>query len=319
MRHDVTQRRRFLPGTLMLALLLPGAALSGQGSSYLTFDELTRELRTLVNGSDLASMRSLGRSHEGREIWLVEIGRRSGAPLETRPGLLVVGNLEGDHVLGSALALETIRYLLSGGDGEENLDSLLREHVVYVIPRLDPDGAEAMFASPQFTRTRNARPFDEDNDGRIDEDPPEDVNGDGLVTVMRVADPSGDYVVHPDDARLMKRAEPSKGESGAYTLYWEGRDSDGDGFVNEDGPGGVDLNRNFQHAFPYWERDAGPHMVSEPETRALMDFTIAHGNVGAILTFGHSDNLVTPPDSRARESRGCHRARPARVRPRIEC
>jgi hypothetical protein len=297
-RHDVTQRRRFLPGTLMLALLLPGAALSGQSSSYLTFDELTRELRTLVDGSDLASMRSLGRSHEGREIWLVEIGRRSGAPLETRPGLLVVGNLEGDHVLGSALALETIRYLLSGGDGEENLDSLLREHVVYVIPRLDPDGAEAMFASPQFTRTRNARPFDEDNDGRIDEDPPEDVNGDGLVTVMRVADPSGDYVVHPDDARLMKRAEPSKGESGAYTLYWEGRDSDGDGFVNEDGPGGVDLNRNFQHAFPYWERDAGPHMVSEPETRALMDFTIAHGNVGAILTFGHSDNLVTPPDSR---------------------
>jgi hypothetical protein len=60
----------------------------------------------------------------------------------------------------------------------------------------------------------------------------------------------------------------------------------------------VDLNRNFQHAYPYWQRDAGPHMVSEPETRALMDFMIAHGNIGAILAFGHSDNLVTPPDAR---------------------
>ncbi len=298
MRHDVTGRRRVLLGCVTLTFLLSGDALSGQASSYLNFDELSRELRALVNGSGDATMRSLGQSHEGREIWLVEIGSQSGAPLETRPGLLVVGNLEADHVLGSVLALETIRYLLAGGDPEEDLDSLLRERVVYVIPRLDPDGAEAMFASPQVTRTRNGRPFDDDNDGRLDEDAPEDLNGDGLVTVMRVADPSGDYVVHPDDPRLMKRAEPSKGEAGTYTLYWEGRDSDGDGFLNEDGPGGVDLNRNFQHAYPYWERDAGPHMVSEPETRALMDFMIAHGNVGAILTFGHSDNLVTAPDSR---------------------
>jgi hypothetical protein len=174
---------------------------------------------------------------------------------------------------------------------------MLRDQVVYVIPRLNPDGAEAMFATPLADRTRNARPVDDDNDGRMDEDPAEDLNSDGLITVMRVADPNGAFMVHPDDARLMKRADPGKGESGAYTLYWEGRDTDGDGFLNEDGPGGVDLNRNFQHAYPYWARDAGPHMVSEPETRALMDFMIAHDNVAAILTFGHSDNLVTPPSS----------------------
>ena len=96
----------------------------------------------------------------------------------------------------------------------------------------------------------------------------------------------------------MKRADATKGETGAYTLYWEGTDEDGDGFINEDGPGGVDLNRNFQHAYPHWQADAGPHMVSEVESRALMDFTIAHRNIGAILTFGETDNLVTPPDSR---------------------
>ena len=105
-------------------------------------------------------------------------------------------------------------------------------------------------------------------------------------------------MLSPEDDRLMKVADAAKGESGAYTLYWEGRDSDGDGFINEDGLGGVDLDRSFQHAYPYWERDAGPHMVSEPEARALMDFVVANRNIGAILTFGHSDNLVTPPDPR---------------------
>ncbi|MGD8868348.1 MAG: M14 family zinc carboxypeptidase [Gemmatimonadales bacterium] len=278
-----------------LALPRGGAA---QTASYLDFNDLTRELRSLVNGSEMARMSAAGTSIEGREIWVVEIADRSGPPLEERPALLVVGNLQGDHLVGSALALETIRYLLGRAAEDSAIRSSLGERVIYVFPRVNPDGAEAMFATPRWERARNARPYDDDNDGRIDEDPPEDLNGDGLITVMRVADPAGKYMIDTADARLMKRADPGKGERGAYTLYWEGVDSDGDGFLNEDGPGGVDLDRNFQHEYPYWQRDAGPYMVSEPESRALMDFVIAHRNIGAILTFGTSDNLVTPPDSR---------------------
>ena len=291
-------------GVLALACTAAVSALHGQSASYLNYDDLTRELRSLVNGSNRATMRSLGTSYEGREIWLVEIGNPAGAQLDTRPGLLVVGNLSGDHVLGSALALETIRYLLMGGDSVVDAEAVLNERVVYVVPRLNPDGAEAMFGRARYDRRRNGHTFDDDNDGRIDEDPGEDLNGDGFITVMRMADPSGDYMVHPDDPRLMRRADPSKGESGAYSIYVEGRDSDGDGFLNEDGPGGVDLDRNFQHAYPYWARDAGPYMVSEPESRALMDFVVAHRNIGAILTFGHSDNLVTPADDRGKLAAG---------------
>jgi hypothetical protein len=274
-----------------LALLGP-RALPAQATGYLSHDALTRELRAITGGSgNRATLRSLARSPGGRDVWLVTVGNPAGPSLDTRPALLVVGNLSGDHLLGSALALETIRFLLAGGDSAARADSVLAQRVVYVIPRLNPDGAEAM-------GSRNGRPYDDDNDGRLDEDPPEDLNGDGLITVMRVPTPGGAFLVHPHDARLMKRAERSKGEAGGYTLYLEGRDTDGDGFVNEDGAGGVDLDRNFQHAYPYWERDAGPHMVSEPESRALMDFMIAHRNVAAILTYGHSDNLVVPPDNR---------------------
>lgn len=282
---------------LLASILVQRGNAHAQATTYLDFDGLTRELRSLTR-SDAARMRSVGTSREGREIWVVEIGRGSDTVLRERPALLVVGNLEGDHLVGSSLALEMIRYLMDGAADNPEIQTVLNEQTVYIFPRLNPDGAEAMFGTVRRDRKRNGRPYDDDNDGRIDEDGPEDLNGDGLITVMRVKDPSGDYLIDPDEPRLMKIADPSKSEVGEYTLYWEGTDSDGDGFLNEDGPGGVDLNRSFQHEYPYYERDAGPHMLSEPEARALMDFVVAHRNIGAILTFGLSDNLVTPPDSR---------------------
>jgi hypothetical protein len=160
---------------------------------------------------------------------------------------------------------------------------------------VNPDGAEAMFGKVKAFRRTNARKFDEDNDGRTDEDGPDDLNGDGFISVMRVKDPNGPYMVHPEDARLLRRADPQRGEAGGWSVYWEGTDDDGDGFINEDGPGGVDLNRNFQHRYAYYTPDAGPHMVSEPETRAVMDYIIRKRNVAAILTFGASDNLIAAP------------------------
>ena len=288
--------RRLAPLVTILALAGGGLPIAAQ--EYQPFDDLSRELRSLASSSDRATLNAIGESLEGREIWALTLGAPQGAPMETRPGILLVGNLEGDHLVGSALAVEAARYLLAADGQDEDVTRLLEDNVVYVVPRLNPDGAEAFFGSVQWDRLGNARPHDDDNDGRVDEDGPDDLNGDGVVTLMRVPDPAGAFMPHPDEPRLMKRADPAEGEAGGWTLYWEGRDDDGDGFYNEDAPGGVDLNRNFQHAYPYWEADAGAHMVSEPETRALMDFVIAHRNIAAILTFGRTDNLVTAPDAR---------------------
>lgn len=294
---EIRMQQVIASGVVGVVAMLPMRSAGAQTPGYLDFNELTAEMRDLVNSSDLARMRSLGASHEGREVWLVEIADAGGTPPNTRPGLLIVGNLEGDHLLGSSLALETVRHLIARAE-EPEVAELLRRQVVYVVPRLNPDGAERMFGAVASGTRMNARSYDDDNDGRIDEDPPEDLNGDGVITVMRVPSSSGQYLPRPDEPRLLKEADPSQGESGSFALYWEGTDTDGDGFYNEDGPGGVDLNRNFQHAYPHWERDAGPYMVSEPESRALVDFAIAQRNIAAILSFGHSDNLVTPPDAR---------------------
>ena len=263
---------------------------------YRTYDELTASLRALSQANaSLVKLVDLGKSHEGRTVWAVEVA--SGSRTDARPALLVAANFEGDQIIGSELALFLARHLASSYGSDAAVKKLLDEHAVYIIPRANPDGAEAMFGKVKSFRRTNARKFDEDNDGRVDEDGPDDLNGDGFISVMRVKDPKGLYMVHPDDARLLRRADAAKGEAGGWSVQWEGIDNDGDGFVNEDGPGGVDLNRNFQHRYPYYTPDAGPHMVSEPETRAVMDYILKKRNVAMILTYGASDNLITAPTS----------------------
>ncbi len=298
-KHAFRPRRPRTQALIALGagLLFAGAPASAAAQDYRTFDELTSAVTSLVNGSDLASVQSIGQSREGRDIWLVTLAAPGGAPVAERPGVIVVGNLEGDHLLGSEISVQALEWLIGQNGQNDEVTRLLAENVVYMIPRLNPDGAEATFGPLDTGRRGNAWEEDDDNDARNGEDGPDDLNGDGVITVMRVADRSGSLIPHPDDSRLMKEADPVDGESGTHTLYLEGIDNDGDGFINEDGPGGVDLNRNFQHAYPYWEADAGRHMVSEPEARAIMDFMVANRNIGAILTFGHTDNLVTPPNA----------------------
>jgi hypothetical protein len=170
------------------------------------------------------------------------------------------------------------------------------------MPRLNPDGAESMFARIKTSRKTNSTAFDGDNDGRLDEDGPEDLNNDGQITVMRVKDVNGLYCIDPEEPMLMKKADPAKGQRGEYSVYFEGIDNDKDGFVNEDPAGGTNLNRNFMHAYPYFKENAGKYMVSEKETRALVDWMLTHKNVGMVMTFGESDNLIVPPTSRGQLS-----------------
>ncbi len=293
----LNKRRLRLTLATGFLLLLPGI-LNGQDADYRTFDQMTDALRRAVrNHSDISAMTSVAQTLEGRDIWVVEIASRSGTPLSERPGLLIVANLEGNNLVGSEIAVHTVEYLLDNYTSNPEVKERLDNHVVYVFPRLNPDAAELMFAGVLSGRRTNTRPYDDDNDARNDEDGPEDLNGDGLITLMRVADPTGWYMIHPDEPRLMKEAEAHEGEAGAYKIYWEGTDNDGDGFYNEDGPGGVDLNRNFQHEYPHNEPDAGPHMISELESRALMDFVISHRNIAMVLTYGETDNLVSAPTS----------------------
>lgn len=273
-----------------------GAPLAADYTRYHTYDELTAALRALAKThATLARLVEVAKTREGRTVWAIEIAGPSGPPPAERPALLIAANFEGDHIVGSALSLFVAESLLTGYATNPAIKQRLDEAGFFILPRVNPDGAELMFAALKTGRKTNSTKFDNDNDGRIDEDGPEDLNKDGVITMMRVKDPLGPYMIHPDDPRLLRRADPQRGERGGYAVYWEGTDEDGDGFYNEDPVGGVDLNRNFQHQYPYYQPDAGPHMVSEAEARGVMDYVIQRRNIAAVLTFGESDNLIAPP------------------------
>jgi hypothetical protein len=279
--------------------LWPSASAAADFSKYHTYQELSAELKAIVAANPaIARIASIGKTREGRDIWAVELANPAGTPVEQRPGLMLAATFEGDHLIGSELALFLVDALVKGYPSDTAIKQRLDNYVIYVVPRVNADGAELMFAPVKAGRRTNATPFDADNDGRTDEDGPEDLNKDGVITLMRVKDPKGPYMVSPDDPRLMKRADPAKGESGGWALYWEGLDKDGDGFIAEDGPGGADINRNFMHQYPYYEADAGRYMVSEAETRAMLEFMLKHRNIAAILAFGESDNLIATPSRR---------------------
>ena len=150
-------------------------------------------------------------------------------------------------------------------------------------------------ASPKIEAGGNDAPRDDDHDGLVDEDPCEDLNSDGLITMMRVEDPEGEYVLDPNESRLLLKADPLKGQKGVWKLLPEGIDNDHDKRWNEDGPGGPNFNRNFPHNYQYFAAEAGLHPVSEVETRALADFVVAHPNIGIVLSYGAADNLRKTP------------------------
>jgi hypothetical protein len=291
-----------LPVLLVLGFALTaGPAAAQETPRYHTYAEMTAALQALAGAhKTIARLESIGKTGGGRDIWALEIANPAGVPTAKRPALLVAANFEGDHLVGSEIALSVAGYLLKNYPSDPDVKQRLDNSTIYIIPRVNPDGAEGTFAPIKTGRRTNTTPRDDDNDGRVDEDGPEDLNGDGFITVMRVKADGGEYMIDPEEPRLMKKADPKKGESGSYKLFWEGTDNDGDGFINEDPPGGTDINRNFAHDYPYYKAEAGPHMVSEAETRAMMDWIIGHHNVAAILTFGESDNLIVPPTSAGR-------------------
>jgi hypothetical protein len=303
---------RFLTGSHRPAALLPLLAVLALGFAagpaavqvqpgYHDHAALAKAVQALAAANKaVVKVESIGKTRGGRDIWALEIANPGPIAPAKRPALLIAAGFEGDHLVGTEIALATAEYMAKNAASDPAVKSSLDGGTIYIVPRLNPDGAEGFFAPLKTGAKTNAEPVDDDNDGRIDEDGPEDLNGDGLITVMRVPAAGGEYMIDPEEPRLMKRADPKKGETGAFRLFTEGVDNDGDGFINEDPPGGVDLNRNFAHEYPYYKPGAGPHMVSAAEARALMAWIVVHRNIAAVLTFGESDNLIVPPTGAGR-------------------
>ncbi|MBN1273375.1 MAG: hypothetical protein JXB26_13995 [Candidatus Aminicenantes bacterium] len=289
---------------LFLCLLFPpmeSAQETSSKSAYHNYAELTKAVKNLeANYSQVVKLLSIGKTVQGRDVWLLRLSGIEGSPLE-KQALFIAANLEGDHLIGSEVALGIAENLASNYGKNAEVTAVLDKRTFYIVPRLNPDGAEAFFNDVKIERSENFNPRDEDYDWRIDEDGPEDLDGNGFITKMRVKDKDGDWIIDEKDPRLMKKKEPGTPLDKLYTIYTEGIDNDGDGLYNEDAPGGFNINRNFPHNFGYKPKGLKVYPASEVETQALIGFmtrydpqikTQPHLNICGVLVFSTFDNLA---------------------------
>lgn len=288
-------RLRFGPLFLILSAAV-GFATTGAAAEhaavagYADYNAFAQQVAALAKPG-WCQVSSLGTTIGGRKIFLISITAGPVAAAD-KPAILIVGNVHAPQLMGSELAVRMARQLLERGEKDAAVRELLDRFTFYIIPRPSPDASEAFFQLPQREREGNLRNTRDPRDPD-EKDPAEDLNGDGLITMMRVADDAGHWIAHPDDPPVMIEANRDKGEHGQFELYTEGRHDDD--VPQRDGWGdGVAFNHNFPFRYPYFKPGAGPNAVSEVETRAVADFAFDHPNIAIIFCFSPEDNLMHP-------------------------
>jgi murein tripeptide amidase MpaA len=262
-------------------------------------DALTRLLKDYAAAHPtLVSVQSMGKSFEGRDIWVAVVTNTQTGAHSDKPGFWADGNIHAAELTASTAVLYYLHQLVTGHGSDPKITHLLDTRVVYLCPRLNPDGAELALADkPRHIRSSTrAYPFDEDP---VDGLTVEDVDGDGRVLFMRIPDPHGTYKKCEQDPRLMVPRAPGEFGGAYYRLMPEGTLKNYDGLtvkVNRDVEG-LDLNRNFP---TFWRQEfeqlgAGPYPASEPEVKAMVDFILGHPNIGAAISFHTHSGVILRP------------------------
>lgn len=226
---------------------------------------------------DIVDVFSIGKSWKNLGIYCIRLTNEN--ITRKKPKVFFVGY----HHARERISAELTLYFAVGAATQygvnETMTFLLDYCEIYIVVALNVDGFEAVEAN-EWQR-KNAHPFDEDEDGLFDEDPPDDEDGDGYIENL--------FFWNGTHYEFIR---------------WEGVDDDGDGLLNEDWVGGVDLNRNYGYQWnatvesgsPYpWAEDyQGPEPFSEKETQAIRDLALQHNFTYAISFHSGAETIVYP-------------------------
>jgi len=167
-----------LIGVTLLAMGLPLA----RGAEYYDNKSLGRRLASLAERNpSLVRVDNIALSMRKRKVWLIELGKGTKQDRQTRPAMLVVAGIEGNDLIGCTAAVNWIEQLAEQYQADADIAKLLQTTTIYIVPRLNPDSAKHFFARLKIETSSNRKPVDDDHDGLLDEDGPEDLNDDGPI------------------------------------------------------------------------------------------------------------------------------------------
>lgn len=269
-----------------------------QFNRYHDYGELVGHLREIEAAyPELVSIQTIGKSLEGREMIVCTINSKKTGSDRDKPAMWIDANVHGNEVQGGEVVLYSVWYLTKAYGVNAEITRILDEKSFYFLPSQNPDGRDAWFHEAQNSSSSrsNRRPVDNDRDGLVDEDGYDDLDGDGSITTMWKEDPEGAYIRDEKSFSGFRRAEEEKGETGSWTRVGsEGLDNDGDGRINEDPPGGDDMNRDWPSDWQpsYIQFGAGPYPFSSPETRCIGAFILEHPNIAAAQSYHNSGGMI---------------------------
>lgn len=257
--------------------------------------ELYSDMKRLAQAfPKFLKLQSIGKSYQGRDIMLMTINNPDTGPEMGKSAMYIEANIHGNEIQGAEVCLYTIWYLMENYGRLKDITRLVDERVFYVVPCVNPDGRQYFFEGPTASTRSGHVPVDNDNDGLFDEDPPDDLNGNGIIELIRMHVPGrGNYRISRQNPNIM---EPVPyGEKGDYILLGtEGLDNDGDGLVNEDGYGGYDANRNWGADWQpnYVQTGAMNYPFELPEVRAVNEFLMSHPNIAGVQSYHNYGGMI---------------------------
>ena len=247
----------------------------------------------------LCSLESICVTEEGRDVLALTITNfKTGAP-ESKPAFHIDGNHHAGEVTGSMTAVHDADVLITNYGKDEGITKLLDTMTVYIIPRVSPDGAETYLTTPYTLRSVNR--VHNPKEGGVRE---QDLDGDGVIRMMRIPTPYGAWKKDPADPSRMVKRDPGDWEGTFYDIYPEGILENYEGDENlktKKADWALDFNRNYPYGwFPEnRQAGAGKYPLSNPENKAMADWIIAHPNIFGVSTNHTSGGIILyPPGTR---------------------
>ena len=265
---------------------------------------------------DLIEFYEVAKSFEGRPIYQMTLTNKKTGKHTDKPAAFFEGVRHSGEITSSESVLWLTKYFIENYGKDPEITELIDTKTIYLRPINNPDGVNLYMHTAQRNRS-TVRPDDNDGDGLYDEDPEEDLDGDGIIYQMRrkaKADEldKANYIIDPRDSsgQLMQRVLDGQGD---WFIYTEGIDNDGDGRYNEDGIGGLDLHRNYPENWRpdrggdatgrgYTQGGAGAYPLSESETRSVVLWLLSHPNISVVNSMDTRVPMHLRPPSTSKSS-----------------